>query len=45
MERHRALLMPAGAEAATPVLLMEFSRVSTDRDLTQLKKEPEVVTR
>lgn len=45
MERHRALVLPAGAEAATPVLLMEFSRVTTDRDLTQLKKEPEVATR
>jgi hypothetical protein len=45
MERHRALVLPAGAEAATPVLLMEFSRISTDRDLTQLKTEPEVIAR
>jgi hypothetical protein len=41
MEEAGALAMPAGAEAACPVLLLELSKISTASDLTSLGRKTE----
>jgi hypothetical protein len=42
MQEAGALSMPPGAEATCPVLLLEFSKISTEGDLTSLGKNTEV---
>lgn len=42
MQEADALSMPSGAEATCPVLLLEFSKISAEGDLTSLGKKTEV---